>query len=254
MVVKGQAGVKPQMVDGEVKASAWKSEAEGTIKLKSMPGASMTAEQRQQKLAQIKGQVPVNSLETQKLKDDLKKAEIKSTQLESERDNLAEQLEFMRKQQADIDKDQDYKSQLQSMLSQKQHVQDQLAQVENDLSRTTKDRDKQKLLVSQNLAQIEDLKNQIRAENDASKALQNTLSDQKKVHKEEVWNLKQDLQREQADREAERAKLEERLAEETANLRDGQVKVQQLVAELELSNQKINRLNVESSAHASSVE
>ena len=160
----------------------------------------------------------------------------------------------MRKQQADIDKDQDYKSQLQSMLSQKQHVQDQLAQVENDLSRTTKDRDKQKLLVSQNQAQIEDLKNQIQAENDASKALQNTLSDQKKVHKEEVWNLKQDLQREQADREAERAKLEERLAEETANLRDGQVKVQQLVAELELSNQKINRLNVESSAHASSVE
>ena len=46
MVVKGQVGVKPQMVDGEVKASAWKSEAEGTIKLKSMPGASMTAEQR----------------------------------------------------------------------------------------------------------------------------------------------------------------------------------------------------------------
>ena len=80
------------------------------------------------------------------------------------------------------------------------------------------------------------------------------MSYQKKVHKEEVWNLKQDLQREQADREAERAKLEERLAEETANLRDGQVKVQQLVAELELSNQKINRLNVESSAHASSVE
>lgn len=37
-------------------------------------------------------------------------------------------------------------------------------------------------------------------------------------------------------------------------MREGQVKVQQLAAELELSNQKINRLNVEQSAHSSSVE
>ena len=65
------------------------------------------------------------------------------------------------------------------------------------------------------------------------------------MHREEVWNLKQELAKEQTGREADQVKMEKRLAEEMACSRDNQVKVEQLVAQLELSSEKINRLNLE---------
>ena len=65
----------------------------------------------------------------------------------------------------------EYKVQLQGMLSQKQQVQDSLSAMENDLSRCTKDRDKQKLIATQQATQISELKDQVRSESDQSKLL-----------------------------------------------------------------------------------
>ena len=58
------------------------------------------------------------------------------------------------------------------MLSQKQQVQDSLSSMENELSRCQKERDKQKLIASQQTAQVNELKDQLRSEAEQSKQLQ----------------------------------------------------------------------------------
>ena len=58
------------------------------------------------------------------------------------------------------------------MLSQKQQVQDSLSSMENELSRCQKERDKQKLIASQQTAQVNEIKDQLRNEAEQSKQLQ----------------------------------------------------------------------------------
>ena len=96
MVVKGSAGIKlpgisgATMVEGETKKIAYRpTQADGQTRLKSLPSATMSQEQRQQMLASIKGQASMTQL-----KEQLDQAEAKASSLENEKRNLSEQLAF----------------------------------------------------------------------------------------------------------------------------------------------------------------
>ena len=104
---------------------------------------------------------------------------------------MAEQMQAM-KDTNDSTGD-DYKAQLQGMLSQKQQVQDQLSQIENELSRTTKERDKQKLIATQQASQISELKDWVQEEAEQAKALQGRLHEAQTQHMDEVKRLKADM-------------------------------------------------------------
>ena len=98
------------------------------------------------------------------------------------------------------------------------------------------------------------MKAQVKEAQESVKNIQTKLSAAQTSHLDEVKRLRQEMQAEKTETAEEKLRIEARLQEETAKAKEGSSKVEQLVAQLELTNQKVDRLSLESTSQKSNVE